>query len=696
MKKAILIILKIAIIISVILVLKLINLDQEVMDHPLSSSQLSWLNIAVLLNYILALFFLPIALSLVLIWCIASQSLRFKKVKGWLFESLFLATTLFIAHIISSYSWKFSGSIIISHVILLPFYFLLPLLVFSKYNKPHNRDLKLKSLFLNIFVLVVIFISVNNADFLSSSTIKTTRISVTILVVVCSLLLSKQKKAESQTVNFSVKVKKLFRNILKITSIASNLLLILMAFSIISSIVAFIYEYKDSNRQIKFISKTSTAQKDMNVILIVIDALRSDHLGCYGYNRDTSPNIDDFASKGVLFQNCYAHASWTKPSVASILTSLYPSMHGATSHGSALSEKACTMAEVFSENGYLTYGYVANPNLKKIFSFDQGFDFYDDILMQDKLYYAALRYMKNRFPFLSTITRKQFNFSDRDNIELANKRIFPWLKEYKQNNFFMYLHYMDPHDPYSPPSPYKSMFPYTSDNEYSEKISLYDGEIRFTDEHLKSLFAKLRDWGIYDKTMIVITSDHGEAFGEHNDERHGHTIYNELLKVPLIVKYPQNLHASRIINNQVETLDIFPTLLETAGISDSNQLEGISVASVLEQQDQNSSEYIYIDSDYDDIYVYKGIINEKSWKYIYTEKSPLRDTEKVGHEELYNLQSDPLELNNLMGQNIDMITTFRTKLESYRDSCSKRTLETPEINLDPETVRNLKSLGYLK
>jgi len=194
------------------------------------------------------------------------------------------------------------------------------------------------------------------------------------------------------------------------------------------------------------------------------------------------------------------------------------------------------------------------------------------------------------------------------------------------------------------------MYPYVEGDINSKNISLYDGEIRFADEHIGQLFERLKSLGIYDRTLIIITSDHGEAFGEHNDERHGHTIYNELLKVPLIIKRPNSIPAGRIIKEQVRSIDILPSILNFLNISYNSSLDGLSVSALLESNEaEDFCEYIYVDNNYDEIYVLEGLVKNNEWKYIYTEESPLRNVEE-GHEELYNLRDGPKELNNLIEQ----------------------------------------------
>ena len=469
----------------------------------------------------------------------------------------------------------------------------------------------------------------------------------------------------------------------------------LIAVSAIAAVFGFIRENREA--AVTYESRQSSSREDVNVILIVIDALRADHLGCYGYEKKTSPHLDAFAREGVLFKNCYSQSSWTKPSVSTILTSLYPDRHGTTLHAHALPGELVTIAEILRDQGYLTSGFVANPNLKKIFNFNQGFDFYDDYLMRDKLYYGVLRELRRKPPYLLKIFKNHFDTHVRDNARLLNARIFPWLEKYKNENFFMYIHYMDPHSPFIPPPPYNEMFPYVKGDKASRTVSLYDGEIRFVDEQINILIAELKSLKIYDKSLIVITSDHGQAFGEHGNYGHGETIYQDQLKVPLIVKCPGETCGPRIIDATVRSIDILPTVLNVLGIVTDAPLEGVSLFPLMKnEKNANSSENIYIEENSDNVYVLDGIIRNNEWKYIVTEKSRLRDIAKEGGEELYHLTEDPYELNNMAGQESDMLKIMRGSLDSFKNRLHTPAAKPGSVKMDPETVRQLRALGYLK
>ena len=467
--------------------------------------------------------------------------------------------------------------------------------------------------------------------------------------------------------------------------------------AVLASITIFGYFWENREPTITYENLKSNSKQDINVILIVIDALRADHLSCYGYERDTSPSLDTFAARGVLFKNCYTQSSWTKPSVASILTSLYPDRHGTTLHAQALPGELVTLAEILHDEGYLTYGFVANPNLKRIFNFNQGFVYFDDYLMRDKLYYGVLRELRRKPPYLLKIFKNHFDTHVRDNARLANRRIFPWLEKYKSENIFMYIHYMDPHSPFTPPAPYNEMFPYIEGDKNSITVSLYDGEICFVDAQIGKLIEKLKSLKIYDKTLIIVTSDHGQAFGEHGDYGHGSTIYQDQLKVPLVVKCPSNFSGAPVIDESVRSIDIVPTILDVLRISSAVPLEGNSLLPLMKTgKSSNGSGNIYIEQNLDNAYILDGIISNNEWKYILTKKSELRDIEKTGSEELYNLTEDPYELNNVVQRELDVLKIMRDSLATFKNRLTSPEMIPARVKVDPETVRQLRALGYLQ
>ncbi len=304
------------------------------------------------------------------------------------------------------------------------------------------------------------------------------------------------------------------------------------------------------------IGRSSSAQP--NVMLIVLDTLRADHLGSYGYPRATSPILDGFASENVKFNYAVTAAPWTPPSLATMFSGVYPSRHGmmppdgrdlARQSATRLDDKVLTLAEIFRQHGYVTAGITPNPWMQAEFGFDQGFD--------------------------------RYHYRDRGRAEEINQTAFAVIAEMSKipKPFFLFLHYLDPHDPYDPPAPYRAMFSGTPPGpaysaEIEDLINRYDGEIRYLDDQLAELFAFLKDRGLYDDLRVAVVGDHGEQFMEHGHLTHGFEVHNEELHVPLFLKTGQ---PHRAPDFTVSTVDVFPSLLEMAAIEVPTHAQGLSL-----------------------------------------------------------------------------------------------------------------------
>ena len=313
------------------------------------------------------------------------------------------------------------------------------------------------------------------------------------------------------------------------------------------------------------------------VLMIAIDTLRPDHLGCYGYGRPTSPNLDELASGGVLFENAYSQAPWTLPSFASVFTSLYPTQHGATTVESAMGRDFPTLAEVLGGSGYATGAIVNAPVLRSEYHLNRGFDFYSE--PAGEIERPA-----------GEVTREALE----------------WIGSQAERPFFAFVHYFDPHLAYAPPPPYDTLFDpaysgalgnsfnldyFTSGKarvirqeilgldqaDRDHIVSLYDGEIAFTDCAVGSLLAGLGDLGLLDNTVVVLLSDHGEEFFEHGGLDHGHSLYEELIRVPLVIRFPGGLASGMRIARQVRLIDIMPTLIDYLDVPGEFEFEGVSL-----------------------------------------------------------------------------------------------------------------------
>ncbi|MDE0885370.1 MAG: sulfatase [Myxococcota bacterium] len=288
----------------------------------------------------------------------------------------------------------------------------------------------------------------------------------------------------------------------------------------------------------------------------MIDTLRQDHLGAYGYPRSTSPTIDDLAAESVLFETAYAQASWTRPSVGSLFTGLLPRKHGAVRRENALRTDVKTMAELLALAGYRASGFISNPNVLAEFGFDRGFESYIDV------------------ESVSVDTDAQ----------QLHEAAFRQLARFDGPQF-LYVHTIDPHVPYEPPEPFASLFeaspiPPLHDHSMPETVSktmnLYDGEIAYADAALGDFIRELKERGLWGETLFILLSDHGEEFWDHESIQHGTTLYEEQIRVPLLVRFPGAIFGGTRVKSPVRVIDILPTLLEQLGEAIPPDLDGSS------------------------------------------------------------------------------------------------------------------------
>jgi arylsulfatase A-like enzyme len=271
-----------------------------------------------------------------------------------------------------------------------------------------------------------------------------------------------------------------------------------------------------------------------NVLLISIDTCRADYLGCYGYQDKTTPNIDAIARQSIVFENVISPVPLTLPAHASLLTGTIPPYHGVHDNFDYwLDDSHVTLAEILKGHGFATGAVVSAFVLDSKFGTGQGFDSYYHDFGEEPGGGRA---------------------DERKGQEVSNLAV-QWLEKHKSDRFFLFVHYYDPHAPYLPPEPFASEF---SDN-------LYAGEIAYTDYCIEQVIKKLKEFGLFDSTLVVITSDHGEMLGEHGEDGHGYFIYQSAIKVPLIVKLPGK-HTSRVVGQLAGLIDIVPTICSLLGV----------------------------------------------------------------------------------------------------------------------------------
>jgi len=452
--------------------------------------------------------------------------------------------------------------------------------------------------------------------------------------------------------------------------------------------------------------------KKLNVILIVVDSLRADHLGCYGYTRNTSPNIDKFAKEGVLFRNAFSQATTTRLSVPSLLTGLYTStlysvediIRLKASNGVRLPAEFITLPEILRINGYATVAFAppnVAPDLSEGSSLAKRFQLYDSDIKWRKNWPSGPDRASS-----STITPQM------------HEKIARWFKK-QVRPFFLYIHYLGPHYPYLPPPPYNKFFwqgditeeKYNFMRDFIKQtwsgqirqtsmlnfiISQYDGGIRYTDDYIKALLEELQASGLNKNTLVILTSDHGESFQEHGKFFHGDTIYDELIHIPLIMRLPGILSQDKVISNLVRHVDIVPTVLNILGISIPKFIQGVNLMPLI----QGKADFklnVFSEFISDERYL-KGIRTEK-WKTI-----QIYESQKSTYSyELYNLENDPKELNNLVNTNLEVLESFKVKLKDHTLSCEKirksilgEDYVAKPVVLGNETKELLRSLGYLQ
>jgi arylsulfatase A-like enzyme len=442
------------------------------------------------------------------------------------------------------------------------------------------------------------------------------------------------------------------------------------------------------------------SERDINVVLITIDALRADHLSCYGYERNTSPNIDMVADRGYLFTRAIAPSSYTVPSMASLFTSTYPSNHGVlygrlaeifpnvfknfeTDVNHAIPDELPTLADILGNHGYTTIGVSANLLLDESTGFASGFDHFEHLVSLPA----------------NDVNNGVFSFAD--TIRKADK-------------YFLWVHYMDPHFPYHPREPWIDQYTsraLTSKFDLHEKtymelmkyapklendpqaltnlVALYDSEINFVDDHIGEL---IDDLDLGNNTLIIITSDHGEEFLEHDCLTHGNNLYNSTIHIPLIIKLP-NSAGKESVEHCVNLVDILPTILQLLNIDPAVQALGTSVFdgervspdgdSLIPERDAMNRTFSEISKENE----LKTVIT-REYKYIHD----------YGHnrEFLYDMASDPGEHINLINKRPKTAALLREMLTKWTASQQKYSTGKSLLKLAPEETEKLEALGYVE
>jgi arylsulfatase A-like enzyme len=425
----------------------------------------------------------------------------------------------------------------------------------------------------------------------------------------------------------------------------------------------------------------------INVLLISIDTLRDDHCSSSGYDRPTTPHLEELSRQGARMAVAYSPTSTTGPTHSSIFTSLYPITHGVVKNGLSLGQSFVTLAEVLRDRGYSTAGVVSSFVLDAKFGYDQGFDFYEDNLDVES---ASLQ----RTKFEGHDVHGGFD----QRADVTTEKALELLKRLSEGAepFFMFVHYFDPHNPFDPPEAWAARFRSAEDTEDSitESIDAYDAEIAFADDRMGALLDLLRDRGLERDTLVVATADHGEGLMDHGHMHHGVHIYEEAVRVPLVFRLPDRIEAGRTFHEPVELTDLYPTILDLVGAGTFDGLHGRSLAATLLEDaplDPERPVHLhrrhYATRQIADITVagQKFGVRVGSWKYI--------EGGLGGTRELFNLDSDPGERENVIESHPDVAEDLRSRIAEWMMAYG-RTI--PVQKLSPEDLERLKSLGYVE
>jgi len=432
-----------------------------------------------------------------------------------------------------------------------------------------------------------------------------------------------------------------------------------------------------------------------DVFIYVIDALRADHVGCYGYKRDTSPTIDAFSAEGVLFEEAYTASTWTRPSVATMLSGLYPTVHGVIHYSDGLAEWPVLLPEMLRQAGYHTRGFVANATLAAAFGLDQGYSEY--------VFRQAPATWINRM------------VGDRLAAEDPKRPVF------------MYLHTVEPHGPYTPSADSFKRFdrgikgrcdgslealdklgvlhPDLSRADVEHLYDLYDAKVYEADQGFAGFLAALKAAGRYENSVIILTADHGEAFDEHDTLGHAWELSQEDMRVPLVIKFPQRRHAGVRVKERASLVDVTPTILSEVGLKPKlpYELPGRDLSLAALQPDSGPSRRIYAEVsrwDSNDLDLV-AVIEEDGYKRVIDVSVPPRETATRKSLGLWDTRADPKEEHDLLKElpvraayGEQLIAGWLLEQRDWRKSLAAS--PPPKVEFDEVLRRQLQAMGYLK
>ena len=454
-----------------------------------------------------------------------------------------------------------------------------------------------------------------------------------------------------------------------------------------------------------------------NVLLISIDTLRADRVGCYGYRGNTTPRLDEFARTGILFRHVVAQAPYTLPSHASLFSGQFPTVHGVQRPGLVLSSvRSPILARILGERGYRTQAFTGGGFVNADFGFDKGFDGFaniDPLRHRTSSFFDAL--IDERDPSALHRLRRRGKGPERVTRELVNEygpeRVHAWLREHADEPFFLFVHTYTVHDYDSPPeyrtchregcsSTRKDYLEFNitrrfrwiprpvSDVDREHLGHLYDASLRFTDRLVGELLDVLDEAGLRDRTIVAITTDHGEELFERGFVQHGKTLYEELTDVPMLLRVPGV--APRVVERAAMTVDLAPTILGALGIPRDPRMQGVDLLA-----GDPGARVLW--SEVDDDFVHKYALQDGGWKLLHAPPDPDVEFPASKEWELYDLRRDADERDDLTSAAPEHLERLRATLERQRDALralAEALGETGRVELDAATLRQLRELGY--
>lgn len=397
-----------------------------------------------------------------------------------------------------------------------------------------------------------------------------------------------------------------------------------------------------------------------NVLLITVDTVRADHVGCYGHKNIQTPTIDALAADGIRYAHAIAQVPLTWPSHTVIMTGTYPFQNGVQDFtGQPLDAKFQTLAQLLKRNGYATGAVISSFVLDRTWGLARGFDFYDDAFSAKEFETRDLGLVERR-------------------AEESVGHALKWLKRVNAAKpFFLWLHLYDPHSPYDPPPPFAEQY----------KSHPYDGEIAYADAQLGRLISWLKATGRYQKTLIIFVSDHGESLGEHGEREHGFFLYDATTRVPMIVKLPGSANHGTVVSPAVETVDIAPTILHQLGIHDSISRQFQGEALPLRAGEDDSERAAYSETFYP--------FSSFGWSPLHSLQSEHYEYIEAPKPELYDLQADPGETHNIAVNRTAVATVMKEALASRLAKKTTASSSATSAQLSPDAIEKLRALGYM-